>query len=110
MKGFYFGLFASFFFLVGCDKADEGAKTQYVLGEDDLSLFLEGRAFKYTAEMYLDGDRIWVIQFSGKGKRNAIQFCGANGERCQTERIDGTRGGCYMTCLSFSKAEILIES
>ena len=99
--------------LISCGKEDGNesitediVEKQYILGQDNLSLFLQGKVYKYTIDLYLDGDRIRIIQFGDKAKRNVMSFCGANGENCNTD----PRGSCYMSCISYSTNTILLES
>jgi len=70
---------------------DDQQSNEYILGEDNMSLFLEGKIFKYTVQMYLDGDRVYVVKFGSDGQRDETKFCGINGETCNTS----PQGSCF---------------
>jgi hypothetical protein len=88
------------------DGNDDNQSIEYILGEDNLSLYLEGKIYKYVVELYLDGDRLRIIQFGSDGNRNVTNYCGANGEWCNTD----SRGSCYSTCSSYSNSSVILES
>lgn len=99
--------------IISCSKEEklditieEAAETQYVLGKDDLALVLEGKTYKFVFTVEFGRKTIRIIQFGEDGKRNVTTFCGADGNGCGLDE----RGGCYMTCDSYSTATILLQS
>lgn len=93
-------LLFSLIILFSCSSNDN---KEYVLGEDDLSLVLNGKIFKYDLPVnYGWSNYLVVIEFSENEKRTIHRFCGAYGVRCD-------RGECWTTC-GGGDSEIKIES